>query len=486
LELTEGIGFLAQSIDNKEDFKAFAYKAARLMDRAELAELFASIGKLEKFTPVWLKEIQGSCYKAPPEPAVVKEILTAHKLLYMPNVGFYEYMPQGKWALISDEIIHGYISETLGVFTAGGKLEPIKKLMKPEILTTQEFDRKPVVNFINGTLELETGVFRDHSQDDYCAIQLPYPFLPDAKCPRWDKFIDEVTAEDAKRQENLQFIAGYALFNDCRHERIFLLTGDGGNGKSIFTKIIQEVFGPENITHITPQGINEAFERIHLRASLLNIAGEIKNDLSNTEELLKQIASGESIQACYKGKDFIHFKPRAKMIFCCNGQPRSSDTSDGLSRRLTIIDFPCKFVEFPEKGDPYQREIDVMLYDKLLEELPGIFNWAYQGYKDLLYFGNFTETEEQKHLMKAFRQASNPIECFIDDMMDAPPDKISRESLYRQYVIWCEDNGHRALSSTRFNPEFKRLTKKTYRDYCVAVKKDDGTRTTQRGYEKIC
>src|SRR5690606_9330543 len=100
------------------------------------------------------------------------------------------------------------------------------------------------------------------------------------------------------------------------------------------------------------------------------------------EERLKQISSGEPVQACYKGKDHIIFRPRAKLIFCCNGQLRASDTSDGLARRLSIIDFPCKFVDFPDPSDPYQRTKDVQLEPKLLAELPGIFNWAYQGYKD--------------------------------------------------------------------------------------------------------
>ena len=130
LELQDGIEYLAKSIDSKDEFKAFAYKAARLMERAELAELFANVAKLEKFSSVWLKEVQSACFKAPPEHIVVAEILKAHKLLYVPNVGFYEYVPQGKWTLLSDEVIHGYISAMLGVFAQGGKLEPIKKLMR--------------------------------------------------------------------------------------------------------------------------------------------------------------------------------------------------------------------------------------------------------------------------------------------------------------------------------------------------------------------
>lgn len=484
LKLADGVTHLATTIEDKDEFKAFAYRAARLMDRAELAEMFSEVVKREKFSSVWLKEVQSSCFKAPPEPAIVSEILKQHKLLYIPAVGFYEYTSRGRWDLLNDEVVHGYISDALGVFTAGGKLEPIKKLMRPEVLTTQEFDRAPVVNFINGTLELETGNFREHSPDDYCSIQLPYPYLPEARCPRWTKFIEEVTAHDAKREENLQFIAGYTLFSNCKHEKIFVLTGDGGNGKSMYTKIITQLFGAENVRNITPTGLTEAFEAIHLRNALLNIAGEIKSDLSATEERLKQISSGEQIQACYKGKDHVSFVSRAKLIFACNGQLKSSDTSDGLIRRLVIIDFPCKFVEYPDPADPYQYEIDINLYDKLITEISGIFNWAYRGYKDLIAFRKFTETDEHQQLMANFRRASNPVECFVDDLMDDPPKRISNANIYERYRYWCETNGHRPLSANRFHVEFKRRTKKTYEVYCEAVWTEKGSRK-QRGYELI-
>lgn len=484
LELTEGITYLATNIKNKEEFKEFAYKAARLMDKAELAEMFCAVAKTENFSSIWLKEVQQSCRKPPAEPIIVEEILSQHKLLFVENIGFYEYMPQGKWELLSGEKVNQYISDALGVYTSGNKLEPIKKLLRPKTLSTQEFDRKPVVNFINGTLELETGEFREHSADDFCSVQLPYPYLPDAKAPRFEQFIREVTAEDAKRAENLQFLAGYILLNDCRFEKIFVLTGEGGNGKSIYTKILEQLYGPENISHVTPTGMTEAFERIHLRSAWANIAGEIKSDISSAEEIMKQLASGETVQACFKGKDFIKFKTRAKQINCCNGQMRSSDTSDGTARRLVIINFPCKFVDYPDPNDPLQFQKDVNLLDKLLEELPGIFNWAYQGYKDLLHFGGFTETDEHQELMKAFRQASNPVECFVDELLDCPPNNITRAKIYEDYTEWCKSNGHHSLSSTKFHPEFKRCTNKTYEEYCVAVRTDKGTRK-ERGYKLI-
>lgn len=482
LKLQDGILYLAKLYNSKDDFKVFAYKAARMLDKAEIAELIAEVKRTtDCFSEVWLKEIQNSCFRAPPEPIIVNEIIERHRLLYIANAGFYEYLPCGKWERLQDEVIHEYISEALGSFTSGRRLEPIAKLMRAKLLSKQEFDRKPVVNFINGTLELETGTFREHREEDFCSIQLPYAYDPSAKCPRWEKFLEEVTAGDPKRQEILQFIAGYAMLSDCRYEKIFVLTGSGGNGKTIYTKILTQLFGPENVTNITPAGLCESFQAIHLRNAILNIAGEIKSDISEAEERLKQIASGEPVQACYKGKDHIIFRPRAKLIFCCNGQLRASDTSDGLARRLSIIDFPCKFVDFPDPSDPYQRTKDVQLEPKLLAELSGIFNWAYQGYKDLLYFNGFTETDEHEQLMENFRKVSNPIEAFIEDLMDDPPEQIERQKLYNQYYIWCDMNGHRPVSSTRFHPEFREKAKQYYVSVDKSVRMDGNPRKW-RGY----
>lgn len=483
LKLHNGIIYLAKTMETKDEFKKFTYKAARIIERADMAELFSAISETDKFSSAWLKEVQQSCYKAPPETVVVQEILKNHQLIYIPSIGFYEYLPTGKWELVSDEIIHGYISQELGVFTAGSKLEPIKKLMRPQILSTQEFDKNPLVNFINGTLELDTGKFREHCPSDFCSIQLPYAYNPDAKCPRFEQFIKEITDEEAVRQENLQFIAGYALLSDCRFEKIFVFSGEGSNGKTIFTKVLERLFGEENITHFDPVGLTTDFKLIHLRSSWLNISGEIKCDLTSTEENLKSIASGEAIQACYKGKDYVYFRSRTKLIFCINGQLRSTDTSDGLARRLTIIDFPCKFVDYPDKDDPLQKQKDVDLFGKLVEELPGIFNWAYAGYKDLLFYNGFTETSEHSQLIDNFRKASNPVESFLEDLLEDPRKRYARAELYEKYRDWCGINGHKPLASSRFHPAFRTCAKRHYEPYEISSRQNpSGVPKKERGY----
>jgi putative DNA primase/helicase len=58
-----------------------------------------------------------------------------------------------------------------------------------------------------------------------------YDYDPTARCPRWVKFINECTNDDPKREDALQTIMGYIMLADCRYQLMFLLMGNGGNGK---------------------------------------------------------------------------------------------------------------------------------------------------------------------------------------------------------------------------------------------------------------
>ncbi len=483
LFLQDGIIELAKLKKNKKDFANFSYDAAKFYSKADISEMFVVIKKEEIFNQAWLKEIETSCYKCPSEIKIVKDIIKNHQLLYVDAVGFYEYLSKGKWQLLSDQIINGYISDALGVFQSGNKIEPIKKLLKPKVLTKIEFDKNNVINFINGTLELDSGIFREHRAEDYCSMQMNYPYIPDASAPRFKSFLSQITLDDSKRIELLQEIAGYVLFPDCRYEKLFVFTGEGGNGKSIFTKILTALYGPENVTNIPPGNLTEAFDRIHLRNSMVNIAGEIKADVSGSEEIIKQLVSMEQIQACYKGKDNIKFKSRAKLIFCCNGQLKSSDTSAGLERRLSILNFPAKFRENPDPNDPFQFKADIMLEQKLLKELPGIFNWAYEGYKLLLSVNYFTETDEQVEMIGNFKRASSPVVEFCEFLNDEGlPPTIIKHTLYMRYKDWCIDTGHtRPKSETSFHIEFQRVMNLVYDTFERSIR-IDGSPKKERGY----
>jgi putative DNA primase/helicase len=262
----------------------------------------------------------------------------------------------------------------------------------------------------------------------------------------------------------------------CKFEKIFCLCGSGGNGKSKYLEMLRLLFGESNVTHITPRGLLDKFQRIGLKDSILNIAGEIKSDLRDTEEYIKLIASGEPISACYKSQDYVTFPSRAKLLFAMNGQLSSSDTSDGLTRRLIIVDFKTQFVDFPNPNNPYERLKNVNIMDELMQELQsgGIFNWVYEGYKLLDAVGYFTETNDQEELIREFKVASNPILQFYEDKITPHrPVEIKTKQLYADYQMWCVENGYLAKASNGFFREFKNVSKQDYEPFRTA---------SERGY----
>lgn len=449
----DGPTFLFRSITDKGEFKSLAYQAARYIDTPEMSLLFKSVRQTEHFEPEWLNALAKNCEHPPSEDIISRKVINSHHLRYLENVGFYEYA-RGCWRKIEETQVMAYIGDELGRYRTGSRLSSILKIVKTDTLTDQPFDRNPVFNFINGTLELsDPPVFREHRPDDLCSIQADYPYDPSASSPEWLRFIADISDDDDKRAQLLQEIAGYILFPDCSLERIFALQGSGGNGKSVYLNVLQAVYGDENTSSVTATGICDNFQRIYLSTSLLNIASEIKSNLSGAEEYLKQIASGETISACYKGKNFIQFKPRCKLIFATNGQLRSQDTSDGLLRRITIVNFTQSFVDHPAR--PNERRRDTTLTPRLLASLPGIFNWCLEGYLILCRTRDFTTMEDEETTKAEFMEASNPLITFLKDT--EPQGRISKNELYQSYQDWCQEAGHKQGSRTYFTREIKKI-----------------------------
>ena len=477
-----GVEYIASRMTDFAALESFVYMVARHTKRTQLEELFTRLRELRRWNEKSLAALQKSCTTAPPENIVADEILDSHQLVYVPSVGFYEY-GSGVWTRITDEAVQAYADKTLGEFSTHQRTKAIAGLIKTRALRSDiQFNSKPVWNFVNGTLELETGTFRDHNPNDYCSMQVSYPYNPKATYHAWSRFINDITAGDPRSAELLQFIPGYALMQDCRYEKIFVLSGNGSNGKSKYLEILRQLFGFENVSHLQPRALLDKFKLIYFRESVLNIAGEIRSDLRDVEELMKSIASGEPQMACYKSKDYVTFVPRTKMIFATNNQLASGDTSDGLTRRLVMVDFKVSFVDNPDPSDPYQKQKNINILDELTSELHsgGIFNWAYAGYQLLRAVGYFTETADQTQLLQDFKRSSNPILVFWEESEHRPAE-YEYPQAYSDYCKWCLENGYKPSTSQKFHAEYRKVTAKYYEPDIRSVRVD-GKPRKQRFY----
>ena len=479
----DGLSYIANTFHDYDSLEKFVYSVSRYTKRSKIEELFQTLKSLNRWNEKSLQALYKTCTTAPPENIIADEIMREHQIVYVDQIGFYEYM-NGYWNKIAEGTISSYADQAYGEYSTANRVLAITKLLKVRALQEITFNTRPVWNFVNGTLELETGIFREHSASDYCSFQAKYPYNPDASYRVWDKFINDVTADDPKKSELLQFIPAYVLFPNCKFEKIFCLTGSGGNGKTVYLRIIRQLFGDENVSAVKPDALKESFQLISLKDSLINIAGEIKSNLRGVEEIMKEISSGELISACFKGKQFVNFTPRAKLLFSLNGQLESSDTSDATTRRLVIVDFKVSFVDIPNPNDPYERLKDVDITDKLMGELNsgGIFNWVYNGYKLLNTVGYFTETNDQEELIVNFKRASSPILVFWEDTYsDYETAEILYDQVYGDYLKWCGEVGEHAVTSQKFHAELKNILRKRY-ETAVRSVRIDGKPRKQRYY----
>lgn len=443
-----GIIMLAEHITEQEEFKNFMHNAARFVEASDLTLLCENI---KAFPAKWVNSVLRESLKIPPEKKIVKEINSQHTLKYIENLGFYEYR-HGVWLYRSNNEIGRYFIEILGIQASNTKVMSLIGYLEKDLTSREVFNRKPLFNFRNGVLELETGNFRDHNPNDMSSIQVDYDYDPEAKSSKFEAFISQIMAGRKPSINLLQEMFGYVFFNDCSLQKCFFLIGSGANGKSVLLNILRALVGKENVSNVEMSGLTEQFQRIKLLNSLVNISTETASNVKGAESIFKQVVVGDEINGCYKNKDYVEFAPRCVMISACNGYIKARDDTTGFLRRICFVDFPCEF-----KGSKADKKLE----DKLKLELSGIFNWAYEGYKRLKAQSGFTDTPEQDELISDFRKSINPIAAFIEDELLNQEGQLTRKQLYNKYVEWTKEAGHEALSRTNFIRKFRMTMKQT-------------------------
>jgi len=121
-------------------------------------------------------------------------------------------------------------------------VERLAKSDRRHAATVEEWDRDEwLLNTPDGVIELRTSRMRKHRPGDY--LTKITAVAPGGECPRWRKFLAEITAKDAELQGFLKRIAGYCLTGSIREHAMFFGYGTGANGKGVFLNTITALMG---------------------------------------------------------------------------------------------------------------------------------------------------------------------------------------------------------------------------------------------------
>lgn len=395
----------------------------------------------------------------------VLDLLGKENLLFSQG-GLWRWSEAGVWTPMQDRevklLIHKIAANTkLTTNVVNSILDMVKTEVHHDNVV---FDHpSDAINCRNGELHYEDWLggwlLQPHVREHFRTAQIPLNYNPNAKAPRFEQFLDEVFAGDSDaRQKRLvvEEALGYTLLASCRLEKFLMLIGGGANGKSVLLTVVAALVGTNQVSAVQPNQFDNRFQRAHLVGKLANIVTEIAQGAEIADDKLKSLVSGELTTAEMKFKDPFDFKPFATHWFGTNHLPRTRDFSDALFRRAILLSFNNRF-----EGD----KRDVGLTDKLLAELPGIFNIALRGLARLLEHGRFTECPSSDAIKASWQMETDQVRQYVEAycVIDAHA-RVSSKSLFRSYRSWATEVGIRGtLSQNTFSSRLQALGFKPHR-----------------------
>lgn len=302
-----------------------------------------------------------------------------------------------------------------------------------------------------GTIELQTGRVRASRPGDYLTRSISVPLQADAKSPRWERFIAEMTLGDIEFQRYLQRVVGYVLTGSTQEQCFFYLHGTGANGKSTFLNVLSELMGnyarqAESTTFTLQQGDRVRNDLARLAGARLVTAVEPPTSRALDDSLLKQITGGDTMTARHLYREYFEFQPVCKVFLAANVLPKPTGLDNGLWRRLKCI--PCRLQLDEADRDPE-------LQDALLNELPGILNWAIEGCLEWQRVG-LREPQVLAAAKQEYRSSRDPLGNFLSECcVTQAGAEVPYPLLYGVYVAWCGQSGEHPAPKRVFGQELR-------------------------------
>ena len=304
------------------------------------------------------------------------------------------------------------------------------------------------IHVANGTYHLD-GTFS--TEKDYCRNRLPVAYHPEAPQPvTWLHFLSQLLEpEDIL---TLQEFIGYCFIPSTKGQKMLMLTGKGGEGKSRIGVVLRALLGTNMKTGSVAKVETSNFARADLEHELVMLDDDMKLEALPQTNNIKAIITAElpmdlerKRQQSYQGDLYVRF------IGLGNGVLQAlHDRSVGFFRRQIIL--TTKEKDPNRKDDPYIAE-------KMTAEAEGIFLWALEGLHRLIA-NDFRFTLSQSaldNLNDAVSDGNNIIDFLASEgyIRFRADYEASSKNLYAVYKQWCDDNALNSLSQKSFGSFLK-------------------------------
>ena len=284
------------------------------------------------------------------------------------------------------------------------------------------------------------------------------------------KFINQVLPKKVIREYVLTLMSTF-LSGKTSNEKFHIWTGSGGNGKSKLIELFEYCFGDYccklPVTLLTQQraraeGANPVLVRT--KGKRFAVLQEPEKDEVINVGLMKELTGGDKIIARALHKDPIEFKPQFKLVMTCNKLIKPSSNDDGVWRRMSVVDFPSRFVESPNPKSKFEFKIDENLNEKLKIWPEAFIYVLLNEYFVKFKLNGIREPTEVKKNNAEFKADSDVFALFISEKIeeDCTNDKGTKiDDIYFVYQEWFQQSyGH--IKNMESKKEFKKSLIKKY------------------------
>ena len=381
------------------------------------------------------------------------------------------FTPNGR--VTDDIVLRGEVYEKLKSYTISSvpqKIKNIMELLKLEAMVEDLPPQPDRIHVANGTLMLD-GRFIE-GKKEIVQSRLPVSYHPNAPAPvLWLKFLDGLLYEEDI--PTLQEFIGYCLIPSNKGQRMMVIKGNGGEGKSQIGAVLSTIFGTNMKDGSIGKISKDRFARADLEHILLCVDDDMCMEALRQTNYVKSIVTAQGrMDLERKNKQSYQGWMFCRLLAFSNGDLQALyDRSDGFYRRQLVL---------TTKEKPVDRADDPDLAEKMKAEAEGIFLWAFEGLQRLAANNfKFTESDRIRANRDAVKRDNNNIfdfmesEGYIRRKADA---SISSKDFYEIYRMWCEENSLAPLKARSFSDAMIANAMKFNLEHCNNITNSAGRR----------
>lgn len=335
--------------------------------------------------------------------------------------------------------IRAYVTDKVSA-----KVESMMQTLRMECGSEDLPIQETVIHVANGTYRLDTGF---SPCKHICRFRLPVNYDDTLPNPhKWMDFLDELLEQEDIL--TLQEFMGYCLIPTTAAQKMLIITGRGGEGKSRIGYVMRGLLGENMNMGSIAKLESSPFSRADLEHKLVMVDDDMKMERLTSTNYIKTIITAEqAMDLERKGVQSYQGKLYARLMAFGNGTLRSSnDGSYGFFRRQIILS---------TKPRPQNRVDNPFLGKELLQERDQIFLWCLTGlYRLMDQDFRFTHSQRARKNLTEAQVEGNPVVSFLRSQQYLRYGSelcASTRQLYQVYRDWSEDNGLTSISIEEFS-----------------------------------